>query len=194
MAEKSLPEIKKEMYMQEIMKKALYCIEKNTYMGTTIDMICEDVLISKRTFFNYFESKEGLVYELVNHAHNVYYDFVEKALEECSPEDALEKSIIYFVTSARKRFYNVTRTFWALTLTQDRFMELRLKNDRCNLDLFKRAVASMNRRFIFDDSEMLLIISGLIREVIAISSEDKLEANAIKWINNIIELCTVPME
>ncbi len=72
-------------------------------------------------------------------------------------------------------------------------MELRNADDKCNLLLFKNVVAFQNRQFIFDDDEMLIIISGLIREVIAVSSEDNLEANTLKWIDNIIKVYTEPI-
>ena len=193
MKERTLPELKKEKYMEEIEEKSLHVFEENTYQGTTIDMICDDILISKRTFFNYFENKEGLFYEIMKTATDGYRDYAEKAIADYNPEEALKKSILHFATSARIRFYNVTRTFWAFTLIQDRFMELRNADDKCNLLLFKNVVAFQNRQFIFNDDEMLIIISGLIREVIAVSSKDDLEANTLKWIDNIIKVCTEPI-
>jgi AcrR family transcriptional regulator len=66
------------------------------FQSTTVDEIAEEVDISRRTFFRYFESKEGVVFSNVNQDMNE----LERILAARSPDEpplvALRESFIEF--------------------------------------------------------------------------------------------------
>lgn len=56
-----LRERKREKTRAEIRRSALELIERDGYQDVTVEMICAAAGVSRRTFFNYFGSKEAVV-------------------------------------------------------------------------------------------------------------------------------------
>lgn len=190
---KTLPELKKEKHMREIIDRALDCIEKYGYEATTIDMICEDILISKRTFFNYFGSKEGLLYRMVEIYQDIYIEKAEEAFDEENPLDSLRTIIGQYVYLCR-RTLNTTKAFWSQTLINDEFMELRRRGDTFNLEIAKRAYAAAGRELAISDESMFILASGTMREVVISTKLDDCLETARKWANHLIDTYSRPIK
>jgi AcrR family transcriptional regulator len=60
--QKPLRERKKEATRRALLKSANRRFHRFGFAATTIDEVCEDVGVSRRTFFRYFEDKESLAF------------------------------------------------------------------------------------------------------------------------------------
>ena len=61
-SESQLRERKKAAIRSKVLEVAHKLFHESGFDGTTIEQICNDALISKRTFFRYFKDKESLVF------------------------------------------------------------------------------------------------------------------------------------
>ena len=59
---KNLREQKKEETHDNVLEVAHRLFRRESFDGTTLQMICSESSISKRTFFRYFRDKEFLVF------------------------------------------------------------------------------------------------------------------------------------
>lgn len=84
-------------------RAALNLFLKQGFHSTTVDEIADEVEISRRTFFRYFESKEGVVFSNVHHDMNA----LERILASRSPDEpplvALRESLIEFASYLEDR-------------------------------------------------------------------------------------------
>lgn len=80
-----LRERKKEMTRRTIERSVLEAVIEKGYEGTTIDDVCERAAISRKTFFNYFASKDAAI--LGSRHTALDEDGLLRMLEE-SPEGA----------------------------------------------------------------------------------------------------------
>lgn len=96
---------------EKIQKSALNLIEKLGYETVTIEMICTEAIISKRTFFNYFKSKESVILE-----KNLPTLSKTKIEKFCNDENQniidslLDLIISYFKTETMKQLQKIIRT------------------------------------------------------------------------------------
>ncbi len=87
----SLREQKKAQTRASILREARELFFKQGFDGTTLDAICERAVVSRRTFFRYFGSKEALVFPN-REAHLAYFrDFLDEPLPGESVFDTLRR-------------------------------------------------------------------------------------------------------
>ena len=73
MSEKERNEIKEKMF-----KKGLELIKKSGFSGMSVSKITKAAGLGKSTFYNYFESKETFVVELIEFGHIRFWMEIEK--------------------------------------------------------------------------------------------------------------------
>lgn len=64
---------------ENIVSSAIKLMMKNGYSGTSIQMIAEEVSVSKSTVLHYFKNKEGILFEILK-------DFLPAAIGQFTPE------------------------------------------------------------------------------------------------------------
>jgi AcrR family transcriptional regulator len=77
-------------------RAALDLFLQKGFNSTTVDEIADEVDISRRTFFRYFESKEGVVFSNVNHDMNALETILASRSPDEPPLVALRESLIEF--------------------------------------------------------------------------------------------------
>ncbi len=107
---------KKERMKRRIITIAWRKFNENGFRKTTIEDICRDLAISKKTFYNYFPNKEALVTEIITELIGDYRsDVLESLAYKQSVEKVLEKYFDLvlegFVKKISPRFVNDLKCF-----------------------------------------------------------------------------------
>lgn len=88
-SESQLRERKKAAIRSKVLEVAQKLFHQSGFDGTTIDQICNEALISKRTFFRYFKDKESLVFPHREEKLEAFILFLENHRDAQNPFDSL---------------------------------------------------------------------------------------------------------
>lgn len=94
----SLRERKKRLAQATIEEAALRLFQQQGYEQTSIQDIADAVLMSSRTFFRYFASKEEVLFEPLRAVLNDGIRFLERVEPTESPHAALRATIVYLAS------------------------------------------------------------------------------------------------
>jgi AcrR family transcriptional regulator len=105
MQRESRKERERKMHVQEILDATARLIAKKGISNISMDEIALEAGFGKGTLYNYFKSKQDLIWCLINHLFDEYKHMVEESLNSRQPFRAklktiLEKSLEYFVKEA----------------------------------------------------------------------------------------------
>lgn len=87
----------KEIITEKLMKECKLNWQKYGYKKTSIDTLCQDIGISKGSFYSFFESKEALFYQVFKETLDQLYSIVEERISQ--------KQNKYGVADALKEIY-----------------------------------------------------------------------------------------
>ena len=87
----------KEIITKKLMKECKLNWQKYGYKKTSIDTLCQDIGISKGSFYSFFESKEALFYQVIKETLDQLYSIVEERISQ--------KQNKYGVADALKEIY-----------------------------------------------------------------------------------------
>jgi len=91
----SLRERKKRLVQSTIEETALRLFQQQGYEHTSIQDIAEAVLMSTRTFFRYFASKEEVLLEPLHAIQRSGLHFLQHEAHTVSPHAALQATVLY---------------------------------------------------------------------------------------------------
>jgi AcrR family transcriptional regulator len=105
---------------KDILKTSSELFCKYGLKSVSIDDICSDLGISKKTFYNYFKQKSALVLDVLHSLHEQKDDITQetKKLEEDPSKNAIDRimSIMQFFKSSKGKthqsfFYDLTKYY-----------------------------------------------------------------------------------
>ena len=92
----TLRERKKAETRAKVLKIAHLLFDANSFDGTTLDEICSQSMISKRTFFRYFRDKEALVFPHRETRIETFVTFLETHQDAENPFEVLRMATKVF--------------------------------------------------------------------------------------------------
>jgi len=147
-----------------IMQAALEHFARNGYHVTTISHIAKDAGISKGLIYNYFESKEALLNEIIYKSLSEIYKYFDINRDGVLTEEEFE-----FFVKQIFRILGEKKTFWRL------FFQLLMQNE-----VREQFLKNAGRLFLPDDSvknepagRYILNISGIINDYFERKKEKK---------------------
>ena len=102
MSDTHLRERKKAAIRAKVLEVAQLLFHRTGFATTTIDQICAEALISKRTFFRYFRDKESLVFPHREVRLTVFVAFLESNQDAENPFDVLRHATRLFGSEYHK--------------------------------------------------------------------------------------------
>jgi len=109
----------RQQSQRKIMDAAFSLIAKNGYEATSIAMIASQAGVSKGLLYNYFDSKEDLVKQLVYSIIEIGDDNIGQ-IESLDPKEAMSMIFNWFFTEIREKADH-WRLLTALTMNIERF-------------------------------------------------------------------------
>jgi AcrR family transcriptional regulator len=97
-----LRERKKAAARANVLEIAHRLFHENGFDATTLEQICSEALISKRTFFRYFRDKESLVFPNREERLSVFVAFLEANQNVENPFDSLRLATRFFAAEYNK--------------------------------------------------------------------------------------------
>ncbi|ABX43028.1 TetR/AcrR family transcriptional regulator [Lachnoclostridium phytofermentans] len=79
---KGFAEEEKKVITEKLMNECKSSWQKYGYKKTSIDTLCNDVGISKGSFYNFFDTKEALFYQVIKDTQKQLYDIVEERISQ----------------------------------------------------------------------------------------------------------------
>ena len=123
--ELTLPERKKRKNISTIVNASKHLFEQKGYYATSIESLCKYAMISKSTFFNYFGSKEQIIYLIVEEDVSDFSDFVDDLLNDTGPEPAaVIKEAFGYLVKGSINYKNITSVLYQFSVQDPRFKKL----------------------------------------------------------------------
>lgn len=143
----SLAERKKERKIDYMLSVARHLFQRKGYDNTTVEELCDDAMISRSTFFNYFGSKEQLIFLINEREVQDLSIFIDELLEDESSEP-LDIIRQYFnkIINSTINYSEITAVFYQLAMRNSEFstllkgyhaIEHKIIKNAVNKDLFK---------------------------------------------------------
>jgi AcrR family transcriptional regulator len=104
----TLRERKKKQTRQAILEAANRLFHRDGFDGTTIDDLCDEVDVSRRTFFRYFADKEALLFPHRGERLKRFLGFLAEAPPEENPYDTLRRATRVFALEYQQRHEQFT--------------------------------------------------------------------------------------
>jgi TetR/AcrR family fatty acid metabolism transcriptional regulator len=82
---------------EDIMKAAANLFSKKSYHDVTMDQIAEEVGVAKGTIYLYFESKENLYLEILEHTHETIESILVKEIAKDDPAPRKLKKVLTLI-------------------------------------------------------------------------------------------------
>jgi len=115
----TLWEKKRDNNKREMVRAARNLFEKQGYHNTSVKALCDEVMISKTTFFNYFGSKDALIKIIFDSAFNDTRELIEEQFgEDGNPFEAIE-SILMCMVNDVVSYPEMSTTAYELMLRSD---------------------------------------------------------------------------
>jgi len=102
MSEPSLREKKKAANRSKVLEVAHRLFHQNGFDATTIEQICGEAMISKRTFFRYFRDKEALIFPNREERLQVFIAFLAQHRNVENPFESLRMATRIFGAQYKK--------------------------------------------------------------------------------------------
>jgi AcrR family transcriptional regulator len=162
----SLRERKKIETKKRIINEGRRLFEKQGFENTSVDEICDKVMISKATFYNYFVSKDKLFISMYDSDFNDILAVLDKE-DYINPIDKLKKVYLTMLESAIGYNYMVGMSY---------LLMIREPDFKPVLDKFKKAIyliieEAKKESFAkgYDPQEVLIVLNsiyyGIVLEV-----------------------------
>ncbi len=100
MNKKSVPAKKRgraQSRKEDIMKASANLFSQKTYHDVTMDQIAEEVGVAKGTIYLYFDSKENLYLEILEHTHQTIESILEEEIAKNHPAPEKLKNILRLI-------------------------------------------------------------------------------------------------
>ena len=112
----------KEEKRNQIIKAATKIFIKKGFFGTTISEIAKEADIGKGTIYEYFKSKDDIIFSTFSLYINNIRKKIEKIIEsKLNPKEKLEKAITLFVESMNKEADKLVKLmfdFWSIAVKE----------------------------------------------------------------------------
>jgi AcrR family transcriptional regulator len=99
----SLRERKKRLVQSTIEETALQLFQQKGYEQTSIQDIADAVMMSSRTFFRYFASKEEVIFAPLREVLNEGLDVLQHVAPDESPHAALRETFLYLARRCQQQ-------------------------------------------------------------------------------------------
>ncbi|MEM7007744.1 MAG: TetR/AcrR family transcriptional regulator [Thermodesulfobacteriota bacterium] len=161
----------------EIMKAAANLFSKKTYHDVTMDEIAEEVGVAKGTIYLYFDSKENLYLEILEHTHQTIESILEKEIAKHHPAPEKLKNILALIFQFYFQNMDVLRilTRDETRLIQEHF-EFTERWRHRRIKLYRKILEKGIKEGSFRPANtelMALIIFGLVGSVMFFYPTDK---------------------
>ncbi len=158
---------------ENILETARILFIRNGVRNVNVDEICRTIGISKRTFYQYYESKEDLISVMIDDYHESILKDFSRETQNCSLVETFARSVDYIPKSSfmldKKIAEDVRKYYYTLFVSHVKKIIKTLKNAmvsfmekgkeegvvRDNLDVLPTAL-----HFIFMHEGMLAYIPG----------------------------------
>ena len=141
-SESQLRERKKAAIRSKVLEVAHKLFHQSGFDGTTIEQICNEALISKRTFFRYFKDKESLVFPNREEKLEAFIAFLDNHRDVDNPFDSLRQATRIFGSEYAK---NKDRLRTQQTLIENS-LELRAREREIDQDWEKAIAGALSAR------------------------------------------------
>jgi AcrR family transcriptional regulator len=115
-------EVMRKQSMETIREAALELFAKNGFHNTSMNAIAKNAKVSKGLIYNYFESKEALLENIINQAIHTGEEFVQRHFSEPQDPEEMLLSLINGIFAQIKLNPRYFKLLMALSL-QDEIME-----------------------------------------------------------------------
>jgi AcrR family transcriptional regulator len=162
---------------EEIMKVTANLFSQKSYHDVTMDQIAEEVGVAKGTIYLYFESKENLYLEILEHTHEAIESMLEKEIAKDDPAPKKLKKVLRLLFE----FYFQNRDVLRI-LTRDETRLIREHYDfterwrHRRIKLYRKILEKGIKEGSFRPANtelMALIIFGLVGSVMSFYPTDK---------------------
>ena len=105
---------KRDESMRRVLREAQHLMERKGYYNTTVRELCERCLISKTTFFNYFGSKDGIVFMIVDECAEELCECLASPPASLAPPVERIELAYRFLLDSLNRYSNIGGVFYQL--------------------------------------------------------------------------------
>ena len=169
--------LKKKSRKEEIMKAAANLFSQKSYHDVTVDQIAEGVGVAKGTIYLYFESKENLYLEILEHTYETIESILEK---EIAKEDPAPKKLKKILRSIFQFYFQNMDVLRILTRDETRLIrehyEFTERWRHRRIKLYRKILEKGIKEGSFRPANtelMALIIFGLVGSVMFFYPTDK---------------------
>ena len=176
MGKETLWDIKKKENIKNVVRQSKHLFEKKGYHNTSIKELCGYALISKTTFFNYFESKDTILRIIYEEALEELSEFIENDLAEES--DAFEKlkKIFSKMLNDSLVYHNVSAVFYEFMLENKEIRQLAEKYEEVISPFIQQAIIQKSINPDYSVKDIYRLFHGCyLSAIFSITSESKVE-------------------
>lgn len=116
--------VDKRLKKEEIIKSAIRAFLKKGAHGTTISDISEEAGIGKGTIYEYFKSKEEIIFSTYEYFMRQFDADARQVMESAAgPEEKLEKVLMFFsnyIEGEGEEIMELLLDFWAIAIRESR--------------------------------------------------------------------------
>ncbi len=98
----------KKVITKKLMEECKLNWQKFGYKKTSIDILCQNIGISKGSFYNFFDSKEALFYHVIKETQKHLYEIIEEIISQNQSKYGVAKALkeIYLEYSKSSFMYD----------------------------------------------------------------------------------------
>ena len=189
MKELSLTEKKKAMSMDKIVHDSLHYFEKNGYYNTSIDKLCEEAMISRTTFFNYFGSKEKIIKLIMEDGLKDIREMIA-GLDIESEEDPAEclMKVMKFQLDATKKYKNTTFVFYRMLMEDEECLQIKNAYDEEIAVVVEKIQDKWNFKYKHSHQWIKTVFGGTFFDIVVLSPEKDWEDRMREIIYGIFDM------
>ncbi|MFD1415089.1 TetR/AcrR family transcriptional regulator [Oceanobacillus jeddahense] len=176
---------------EEIMQSAIHLFSKKGYSATSVQEIANDCRISKGTLYNFFDSKEELLIQVIRHNHRKMLEQAENLNLESSlpPKEKLIQKIVIQFDGIRENKDYLSMLLTASPPHDNPKISLLMKRIRITMtnwykDCFMEAYGSQVEPYIWD---LALMFQGTLKEYTSMIFRDHKELDFEKVARFVVE-------
>ncbi|WP_080873583.1 TetR/AcrR family transcriptional regulator [Oceanobacillus timonensis] len=161
---------------EEIMQAAIHLFSKKGYDATSVQEIANECKISKGTLYNFFDSKEELLIQVIRHNHQKMLQQAENLSLDSSlpPKEKLIQKLVVQFDGIRENKDFMSMLLTALPPHDNPKISLLMKRIRMTMmnwykDCFIETYGSKAEPYIWD---FALMLSGVLKEYISFIFRD----------------------
>lgn len=116
---------------ENIYRAAMSLVEKKGFNNITVKEVCEKAGVSVGSFYNYFNSKDDILYEIFNKADNYFQHTVGKKINGANAKEKIINFFMYYADYCKrdkfdqlKQIYNTSNVMF---IKKGRYMQEVLK-------------------------------------------------------------------